>query len=296
MEEIRLFNGPAPGTGKAAFKEEEFFEKQKSGRDKHIVQNVSIPRLVPFFPEKESGEKMPAMVVIPGGSFRRLVYNFEGEEIARWLNSLGIAAFVLKTRLPVNEHERPEDVALIDAQRAIRLIRSRAGAWKIAPDKVGVMGFSAGGYMAALVASGFGKPVYEPADEIDRESARPDFAVCGYPAVSLEEERKALMDAEHLPALPHLPDYITGMLTKYNIEAMITQETPPLFIMDTDDDKVTPPENSIALYMAARKAGVTAELHIFRTGGHGYGLGSDQFQTGQWRGLFAKWLESISVL
>ncbi len=143
------------------------------------------------------------------------------------------------------------------------------------------------------MASGFERNVYGPVDEIDLESARPDFAVCGYPAISLEEEKRALMKQEKHSNPPELPSYITGMLTKYNIEEMIGRETPPLFIMDTDEDCVTPPENSIALYMAARRAGVSAELHIFRIGGHGYGLGTDRFQTGQWRGLFEKWLESI---
>ena len=140
---IKLFPGTAPGSEGFTLEEEFFYEETEDGKVKHIVQNVLEPELIPFFPEHsaENENAMPAVMIIPGGAFRRLVYNFEGEEIARWLNTLGFAAFVLKCRLPVNEHPSAADVSLIDVQRGLRLIRHNAAEWGIDSKKIGVMGF-----------------------------------------------------------------------------------------------------------------------------------------------------------
>ena len=291
-ERIRLFPGTAPGSEGVELEMKEEFEKQADGTWKHIVRDVLEPEMTAFIPSDRK-DPCPAVVIIPGGAFRRLVYNREGEDIARWLNSLGIVAFVLKLRLPVNDHRRPEDVSLIDVQRAVRLLRHYGKQWGILPDQIGVMGFSAGGFMAALLAAAFDRQVYPSQDEADGESARPDFCVCGYPAISiaaqLEAEKRKSRDTR-------LSEKQIRLMAKYNIEEMVNPQTPPLFIMETDDDRTTLAENSISLYMAARKAGVPAELHIFRTGGHGYGLGNDKGQTGQWRSLFAEWMRSLGIL
>lgn len=186
--EVFLFEGTAPGSGNIELKEEIFEENTSDGKSKVIVQKVLRPSIIPFIPEKCNGM---AVIVMPGGAFRRMVINKEGVDIARWLNSKGIAAFVLKYRQTIDPHERQEDVSLTDTIRAIRHVRYHAHEFGIAPDRIGVMGFSAGGYLAALVSTCYGRTIYEPLDAIDAISARPDFSVLCYPAISAEV---AIMD------------------------------------------------------------------------------------------------------
>lgn len=182
-------------------------------------------------------------------------------------------------------------------QRGLRVIRSSAAEWGIAPDKIGVMGFSAGGFFAALLASAYDKKVYERIDAIDDVSARPDFCVCGYPMISydisVEAGQRYISKEEILAGIYPFQELV---LKKYKPDELVTPQTPPVFIFETDDDMTTLAENSICFYMAARKAGVSAELHIFRTGKHGFGLGDDCSQTGEWKKLFVNWAKSLDVL
>ena len=296
---IKLFPGTAPGSEGFTLEEEFFYEETEDGKVKHIVQNVLEPELIPFFPEHstENENAMPAVMIIPGGAFRRLVYNFEGEEIARWLNTLGFAAFVLKCRLPVNEHPSAADVSLIDVQRGLRLIRHNAAEWGIDSKKIGVMGFSAGGFFSALLATAYDKKVYQRIDAADDVSARPDFCVCGYPMinydVSVEAGQRYISKEEIIAGIYSFQELV---LKKYKPDELVTPQTPPVFIFETDDDMTTLAENSVCFYMAARKAGVSSELHIFRTGGHGFGLGDDNTQTGEWKKLFVNWATGLGVL
>ena len=304
VNKIRLFEHGAPGSQNFKLTRKYYTEDMPDGRVKHIVQNITDPDIVPYIPDgignSTDRQRIPAVLIIPGGAFRRLVYNFEGEDVAKWLNSMGIAAFVLECRLPSDEHDNAEDVPLIDAMRAMRVIRGRAQEFGIDEAKIGVMGFSAGGFMAALLSTAYESDVYADykyKDEYDKLSARPDFAVCSYPVISIDdciEAGKRYMSEEQV--LERISDSKAKILHKYNPDKLVRPDMPPVFICETDDDRTTLSENSVGFYMAARKAGVSAELHIFRTGGHGYGCGDDFAQTGEWKVLFTKWIKSIGII
>jgi acetyl esterase/lipase len=184
--------------------------------------------------------------------------------------------------------------------RAMRVIRGRAQEFGIDEAKIGVMGFSAGGFIAALLSTAYESDVYADykyKDEYDELSARPDFAVCSYPVISIDdciEAGKRYMSEEQV--LERISDSKAKILHKYNPDKLVRLDMPPVFICETDDDRTTLSENSVGFYMAARKAGVSAELHIFRTGGHGYGCGDDSAQTGEWKVLFTKWIKSIGII
>ncbi len=283
---IKVFNTTAPGSENIAFKEE-VFEEINGNNHKIIIKDTPEPVIIPFLAERGNGT---AVIVIPGGAFRRQVVNLEGIDVAKWLNSLGISAFVLLHRLPANDFPNREDVTLIDGQRAVRFVRANAEKWNINKDKIGVMGFSAGGHLASLLSTCFDKRVYEPADEIDRESARPDFAVLAYPAISLEAGKKAT-ELKNVSM-----DYMEALFTKYSTDKLVTGETAPAFIFETDNDKTTPAEHSVNYYLACRNQGVPAELHIFKTGGHGFGLSCEGNQEAEWKRLFINWAKNTQIL
>ena len=283
---IKLYPYTAPGSENLTISEETFYE-EKDGIMKEMVINVTSPELLPYIPE--GGANMPAMIIIPGGAFKRQSLTNEGRATAAWLNSQGFAAFILKTRLPVNDHENKFDVLLMDVQRAVRMVRTHAKEWGICEDRIGVLGFSAGGYQAALSATGFDVKLGKSLDEIDSFSARPDFCVLGYPAISVEEQKKRPGVESHPVA-----GYEVTQLEKYKPHEMLSENTPPLFIFETDDDMSTPAENSVLMYLTARTKKVPAELHIFKTGRHGFGIGDDNAQNGQWKQLFVKWFQTLS--
>ena len=194
-------------------------------------------------------------MICPGGGYWNLAWDKEGEEVAARFNTLGVTGVVLKYRVPrrPGEPERlPAPGPLLDAQRAIRLVRSRAGEWGIDPERIGIMGFSAGGHLAVMTAISFEKPSYEPIDDVDRASCRPDFAVVAYPGYILTQ-----------PGSDALADYIR-----------IPKGTGPMFLVHAsdDDERGAKPEQSLALYRALRDAGVPVELHIYDEGGHGFGV------------------------
>lgn len=284
---IKLYPGATPGSENLDIAEE-LFTEERNGFRKDLVQNVTSPELLMYLPG--NAKDVPAMIIIPGGAFRRQVLSHEGRDVAKWLNAQGMAAFVLKTRLPVNDHANKYDVLLMDIQRAVRIVRAHADEWGICRDAIGVMGFSAGGYQTALIATGFDMQMNPPMDEIDTFSARPDFCVLGYPAISYEAQERRALEYNH----PY-EEYQKEQLLKYKPHEMLDENTPPLFIFETDDDLVTPADNSVLLYMAAREKKVPAELHIFRTGKHGFGLGDEEGQTGQWKDLFLKWIKTLGI-
>jgi acetyl esterase/lipase len=246
------------------------------------------PAITVYMPPNTTGP-MTAVIIAPGGSYTRLSMNNEGRLPASYLNSLGIAAFVLRYRLgPAYHHP----IELGDAQRAIRIVRSRAAEWHIAPDRIGIMGFSAGGHLASSASTHAEQGRADAADPIDRVSSRPDFAVLGYPVISLVESfahqgSKTNLLGEH-------PD--AALARSLSSETQVTASTPPAFIYQTNADTVVPAENAVAYYLALRKAGVTAELHIFRNGAHGTGLAQQDAALAEWPRLLANWLRVSGFL
>lgn len=331
-EQITLYNGTAPGSQNLDMEEVwTKVEATEGKKEKLLVEHVIIPSIYPFLTEQvgKKTEKMPAILVVPGGAFRRLVINSEGFEIAEWLKKQGFQAFVLKCRLPSEAHENRSDVALMDAQRAIRMIRSRADEWNIDENRIGIMGFSAGGGIASMLATCFDRQVYAPADDMDMISARPDFCVLCYPAICAEVEITSILCkvmGEQMANVPvhriqnaegtvsfevggkilstqmmeqyKVPSYLIDFSSKYSTDRLVTGNTPKTFIMETDLDKTTRAEHSIRYYLACRRARVSAELHIFSTGTHGFGLGQDDemSQTGQWKSLFLKWAKVQRII
>ena len=225
------------------------------------------------------------VVICPGGGYGGLAVDYEGKDIARWLNSMGIAGFMLKYRLgPRYHHPAP----LLDAQRAIRTVRSRAAEFGISPDSIGIWGFSAGGHLASSASthSDAGDP--KAADPIDRVSSRPDFAILAYPVISFTTEYTHKGSRENLLGKdpdPKLVEYLSS-------EKQVTRDTPPTFLFHTDEDVVVPPENSVLYYLALRKAGVPAEMHVFQRGPHGVGLAATDQTLVVWQQVLANWLRT----
>jgi acetyl esterase/lipase len=232
---------------------------------------------------------MTAVIIAPGGSYRALSMNLEGRAPANFLNSIGVAAFVLKYRLGPRYHH---PIELGDAQRAIRMVRSHASEWHIAPDRIGIMGFSAGGHLASTASTHFDSGDTNAADPIDRASSRPDFSILCYAVVSMTEPwthqgSKTNLLGEH-------PD--AELASGLSNETRVTAQTPPTFIYQTTADTVVPAENSVAYYLALRKAGVPAEMHIFRNGPHGTGLGMTDSALSEWPRLLSNWLRVSGFL
>jgi acetyl esterase/lipase len=228
-------------------------------------------------------------VVCPGGGYGALADDHEGRQVARWLNSLGVAAFVLKYRIaPRYHHPAP----LRDAQHAIRTVRANAQDWHIDPQRVGIWGFSAGGHLASTAGTHFddGKPDAE--DPIERVSCRPDFLILAYPVITFTEpsthkgSRRNLLGQEPDPKL----------VESLSNEKQVTAQTPPTFLFHTDADRGVPPENSVLFYLALRKAGVPTELHIYEKGQHGVGLAPKDPILSSWPGRLADWMKGRGLL
>jgi acetyl esterase/lipase len=246
------------------------------------------PALTVYMPSNTTGP-MTAVIIAPGGSYARLAMNHEGRQPANYFNALGIAAFVLRYRLGPQYHH---PIELGDAQRAIRLVRARAAEWHIAPDRIGILGFSAGGHLASAASTHFDAGKSDAADAIDRVSSRPDFAVLGYPVISLVEPFAHQGSKRNL--LGEHPD--DALARSLSSETQVTEKTPPTFIYHTNADSVVPVENAVAYFLALRKAGVPAEMHVFKDGAHGSGLGTPNAALAEWPRLLANWLRAGGLL
>ncbi|NHN29333.1 alpha/beta hydrolase [Paenibacillus agricola] len=236
------------------------------------------PTLVPYL--VEGAAPSAAVVVCPGGGYQRRAEH-EGEPIALWLNSLGVSAFVVHYRVAPYQHPNP----LSDAQRAIRIVRSRAQEWNIDPARVGILGFSAGGHLASSSGTHYDKGQADAEDPIERESSRPDLLVLCYPVISFVANAHMGSRANLLgdPADPQLVELMSS-------EQQVTPETPPTFLWHTADDAAVPVENSLMFASALSRNKVPFELHVYESGRHGLGLGTEVVGVRAWTDACAIWL------
>lgn len=240
------------------------------------------PDLTIYRPERDARQSC-AVIVCPGGGYAALAVDHEGVQIARWLNSLGITAAMLRYRLaPHYHHPAP----LTDAQRAVRYVRAQAEAWGVKPDRIGMIGFSAGGHLVSSAATHFDRGNEAAADALDRPGCRPDFVMLGYPVISFTTEYVHAGSRKNL-----LGDNPPEDLVKlFSNELQVTAETPPAFLFHSSDDKPVPPENSVLFYLAMHRAGVPCELHLFDHGPHGFGLGQKDAALSAWPEMAAQWM------
>ncbi|MFO1005029.1 MAG: alpha/beta hydrolase [Planctomycetaceae bacterium] len=232
------------------------------------ISNVTVPTLSVYRPTEDKANGT-AIIICPGGAYNILAWDKEGTEVAEWLNTLGVTGIVLKYRVPRRNGEPKGDppvAALQDAQRAVRLVRSKATEWKLDPAKIGLMGFSAGGHLAAWTSTNHDSLSYSASDDIDKLSGRPDFTVLIYPAYLVTPEMTAL----------------TPLIA-------VNEQTPPAFLAHAYDDGV-PADNSVQYFLALKRSKVNAELHIYPSGGHGYGMRPSQHTVSSWPKRLEEWL------
>ena len=243
-----------------------------------------VPAITIYKPEEGNGA---AVIICPGGGYGRLAMGHEGREIAEWLNGMGVTGIVLEYRMSKGGYRHP--VPLMDAQRAIRTIRSRADALQLDPARIGIMGFSAGGHLASTAGTHFDPGNPDAEDPVDRFSSRPDFMILCYAVIAFGEPYTHKGSQRNLIG----EDPPEELIRHLSNEKQVTGDTPPAFLFHTDEDTAVPPENSVMFYLALRKAGVPAELQIYRKGRHGIGLARDIEGTSAWPEACRKWLEGM---
>ncbi len=257
-----------------------------------LVRKVHQPEIQVFTPAP-SIKNGSAVIICPGGGYTILAWDKEGVKIAEWFNSIGVTAFVLKYRLPHWESETCKDkVALSDAQRAIRLVRSRAREWNIASDRIGIMGFSAGGHLASTASTHFDEGDPNATLSVEKYSCRPDFSILMYPVISMDTtiyHRGSRVNLIGKNPEPEKELYFSN-------EKQVTPETPPTLLIHANDDRGVIPENSVQYYLALRRNKVPAAMHIFEKGGHGFGLAADRGAVAAWPQICAAWMKDRGLL
>jgi acetyl esterase/lipase len=271
---LPVWPGAAPGAPASSPAEADVTTAKDNliaGRPVVRLGNVSVPTLTLYTPKgKNTGA---AVVVFPGGGYNILAIDLEGTEVCDWLNSAGIACVLLKYRVPGTGPYPKSAAALQDAQRALGIVRQHAAEWKIDPRRVGVLGFSAGAHLAAALSTHYEKRLYDPIDDADELSCRPDFAVIVYPGYLALADKNFAANADINP----------------------TADTPPTFIVQAEDDPVHV-ENATVYFLQLKNAKVPAELHIYAKGGHGYGLRRTELPVTTWPQAVETWLHTIAIL
>jgi acetyl esterase/lipase len=251
---------------------------------------VTNPTITVFLPAKKNRTGQ-ALLVIPGGGYQAVVHRWEGTDIAKWLNANGIAAFVLKYRLPNAKHNIVSHKSpLLDASQAMKIIRKNAEKWSIDKNNLGVIGFSAGGHLASTLGTHYDRDGNSNKTEFDKISSRPDFMVLMYPVITMDTAFTHRGSRNNL--LGNNPSQ--ELIDYYSNEKQITKNTPPTFLVHTSDDAVVPVENSIQFYRALQKNGVKSEMHIYEHGKHGFALANGKGSLKSWRSRCIDWLENIS--
>ncbi len=275
FEPIPIWPGAAPGETGALPPEQDMSkpsDKAVGGKPLIRLGNVSTPTITVFSPPKEKNTGA-AVVVCPGGGYNILALDLEGTEVCEWLNSIGVTGVLLKYRVPGRKDQPPRLAPLQDAQRALGLVRQRAGEWGIDPKRVGILGFSAGGHLAANASNNYEPRAYPPVDDADKQSCRPDFAVLIYPAYLTQKDK-----ADELAP-----------------ELKITAQTPQTFLAMSQDDPIRV-EGPIFYSLALKKEKVPFELHTYPTGGHGYGLRPSEHNATTWPARVADWMKTRGLL
>lgn len=260
---------PSQPPGDAADLGEEKATKLSDGKTSGLT-NISKPTISVYRPDSKIANGA-AIVVCPGGGYNMLAWDHEGEQVVEWLNKIGVTAVLLKYRVPRREDTpkgQPPKQALMDAQRAIALTRSHASEWGVDPKRVGILGFSAGGHLSAWASTNPDARAYEAVDDADKGNLRPDFAVIIYPGGVVKRGTSELSP-----------------------EIRVDANTPPMFIEMSNDDPVGP-ENAVQLYLALKRAKVPAELHIYATGGHGYGMRKSDNPSATWPQRCEEWMRN----
>lgn len=253
------------------------------------ISRVQFPSMDVYLPKSGTATGR-AVLILPGGGYQILAYHWEGTQFAKWLQSKGIAGIVLKYRLPTSRSlVNGQWAPLSDAQRALRLCRHMANSWGIDPDKIGVMGFSAGGHLAAMLSTKYAEEVYPPTDAIDGLSARPDFSVLIYPVITFTGPDMHLGSRQALLG----EDPTDDMLRFFSPELNADARTPPAFLLHASDDAGVPPGNSLLYYQALLKQGTPASLHIFPKGGHGFAMGEKIPLLRDWPEMLLAWFRIL---
>ena len=239
-----------------------------------MITNVTKPTITIYRPAKDK-DTGAAMLICPGGGYWNLYWELEGEEVAAWANSLGMTGIILKYRVPRRQGEPEREPAkrpLQDAQRAVSLVRAKAQDWGIDPKRIGIVGFSAGGHLAIATATSFEKRTYEPVDDIDKVSCRPDFAIPVYSGYLKAKDKAEIAPGLHIPA-----------------------GTPPVFLVHGGADVVSDPEHSVLMYLALKRAGIPAELHIYAGAAHDFGVRPSDHPCSTWTQACARWLRQLGM-
>lgn len=264
-------------------------EETTMSQGKPRVVRVTDPALLVFLAPAEKANGA-AVVICPGGGYGVLAIDHEGYDIAAWLNEMGVAGVILKYRLPSDLIMENKSVGpLQDAQEAIRIVRRRADEWRLNPHRIGIMGFSAGGHLAATASTRFADQVYSPKDAT---SARPDFSILMYPVASMQAPNVHMGSRNNLLG----PNPSQELIESFSNELRVTPETPPAFLVHSADDRSVPIGNSIAYFEALQKNQVAGELHVYQKGGHGYGLAKGRGTESGWPEACRAWLKQMGFL
>jgi acetyl esterase/lipase len=286
---VALWPGSPPGAPAILPREAVVQRASDPALSDRIMQNIAKPRMAVFRPAQPSGA---AVLIMPGGGYRHVVIDKEGFEMACWAAARGITAFVLFYRLPDQGWASGPDTPLADAMRALRLLRHRHAEFGIDPARIGIMGFSAGGHVAASLATRFAAPVYPPHDEADTISARPDAAALIYPVIAMSGDLAHPGSRERL--LGTAPPAVRELA--HSPAHTMPADAPPFFLLHAEDDDAVPVGNALALHAAARARGIAVDMHLFMQGGHGFGLRRAAGKpVARWPDLWLDWAKAAGV-